>query len=61
MKTVTPSLISFLKQVNHYLSTVEVLKKIYQVENFHMNILKGKVFIQASGQSGWSLSQFSLA
>ena len=29
---------SFLKQVNHYLSAVEVLKKIYRVENFRAKL-----------------------
>ena len=41
-KPVTPYFFfffSFLKQVNH-LSTLEVLKKIYRVENFRANVLK---------------------
>ena len=38
--SVTPNqFISFLEQVNHYLSAVEVLKKIYRVKNFCANVL----------------------
>ena len=32
--------ISFLTQVNHYLSAVKVLKKIYREKNFRANVLK---------------------
>jgi len=34
-----PIFISFLKQVNHYLSAVEVTKKFYRVENFRTKVL----------------------
>ena len=37
-KPMTPNFTSFLKQVNHYLSAVEVFKKIYRVEKFRTSL-----------------------